>query len=152
MVTSILDSLSACVCVGTRACVCVCTRVCACARAAGMFLRPSPDLSYLFIPRPVCVSLSSYFTVAISLDPSVPRCLFLFPSLCVSLSVSLRLPRGSASVSMGWGCRVGFSGSSPDCACRNKILIFGLFEETALAAFLSYCPGMDVALRMYPLK
>ncbi|XP_010226583.1 PREDICTED: LOW QUALITY PROTEIN: sodium/potassium-transporting ATPase subunit alpha-3-like, partial [Tinamus guttatus] len=33
----------------------------------------------------------------------------------------------------------------------NKILIFGLFEETALAAFLSYCPGMDVALRMYPL-
>lgn len=35
---------------------------------------------------------------------------------------------------------------------RNRILIFGLFEETALAAFLSYCPGMDVALRMYPLK
>ncbi|KAL2102808.1 hypothetical protein ACEWY4_001976 [Coilia grayii] len=34
----------------------------------------------------------------------------------------------------------------------NKVLIFGLFEETALAAFLSYCPGMDVALRMYPLK
>ncbi|KAG5267728.1 hypothetical protein AALO_G00224990 [Alosa alosa] len=34
----------------------------------------------------------------------------------------------------------------------NKILIFGLFEETALAAFLSYCPGMDVALRMFPLK
>uniref|UniRef100_A0A663LNR7 Sodium/potassium-transporting ATPase subunit alpha n=1 Tax=Athene cunicularia TaxID=194338 RepID=A0A663LNR7_ATHCN len=31
---------------------------------------------------------------------------------------------------------------------KNKILIFGLFEETALAAFLSYCPGMDVALRM----
>ncbi len=38
------------------------------------------------------------------------------------------------------------------CPTRNKILIFGLFEETALAAFLSYCPGMDVALRMYPLK
>jgi len=35
---------------------------------------------------------------------------------------------------------------------RNRILIFGLFAETALAAFLSYCPGMDVALRMYPLK
>uniref|UniRef100_A0AAR2J6N2 Sodium/potassium-transporting ATPase subunit alpha n=1 Tax=Pygocentrus nattereri TaxID=42514 RepID=A0AAR2J6N2_PYGNA len=35
---------------------------------------------------------------------------------------------------------------------KNKILIFGLFEETALAALLSYCPGMDVALRMYPLK
>uniref|UniRef100_A0AAX7T034 Sodium/potassium-transporting ATPase subunit alpha n=1 Tax=Astatotilapia calliptera TaxID=8154 RepID=A0AAX7T034_ASTCA len=34
----------------------------------------------------------------------------------------------------------------------NRILIFGLFVETALAAFLSYCPGMDVALRMYPLK
>ncbi|XP_042559610.1 sodium/potassium-transporting ATPase subunit alpha-2 [Clupea harengus] len=38
------------------------------------------------------------------------------------------------------------------CVCRNRILIFGLFAETALAAFLSYCPGMDVALRMYPLK
>uniref|UniRef100_A0AAQ4Q9A5 Sodium/potassium-transporting ATPase subunit alpha n=1 Tax=Gasterosteus aculeatus aculeatus TaxID=481459 RepID=A0AAQ4Q9A5_GASAC len=35
---------------------------------------------------------------------------------------------------------------------KNRILIFGLFEETALAAFLSYCPGMDIALRMYPLK
>ncbi|XP_047659016.1 sodium/potassium-transporting ATPase subunit alpha-1 isoform X3 [Tachysurus fulvidraco] len=35
---------------------------------------------------------------------------------------------------------------------KNKILIFGLLEETALASFLSYCPGMDVALRMYPLK
>ncbi|CDQ76533.1 unnamed protein product [Oncorhynchus mykiss] len=35
---------------------------------------------------------------------------------------------------------------------KNRILIFGLFEETALAVFLSYCPGMDVALRMYPLK
>nr|BEI31664.1 sodium potassium pump alpha [Epinephelus malabaricus] len=35
---------------------------------------------------------------------------------------------------------------------KNKILIFGLFEETALAAFLSYCPGMDIALRMYPLR
>ncbi|KAK3510742.1 hypothetical protein QTP70_021330 [Hemibagrus guttatus] len=35
---------------------------------------------------------------------------------------------------------------------KNKILIFGLLEETALASFLSYCPGMDIALRMYPLK
>ncbi|XP_078512737.1 sodium/potassium-transporting ATPase subunit alpha-1-like isoform X3 [Lissotriton helveticus] len=35
---------------------------------------------------------------------------------------------------------------------KNTVLIFALFEETALAAFLSYCPGMDVALRMYPLK
>ncbi|XP_075920910.1 sodium/potassium-transporting ATPase subunit alpha-3-like isoform X2 [Petromyzon marinus] len=35
---------------------------------------------------------------------------------------------------------------------KNKILVFGLFCETALAAFLSYTPGMDVALRMYPLK
>ncbi|KAM9111220.1 LOW QUALITY PROTEIN: sodium/potassium-transporting ATPase subunit alpha-4-like [Megaptera novaeangliae] len=33
----------------------------------------------------------------------------------------------------------------------NKILIFGILEETFLAAFLSYTPGMDVAL-MYPLK
>ncbi|XP_012517341.1 PREDICTED: sodium/potassium-transporting ATPase subunit alpha-4 [Propithecus coquereli] len=35
---------------------------------------------------------------------------------------------------------------------RNKILIFGILEETLLAAFLSYTPGMDLALRMYPLK
>ncbi|ELR50437.1 Sodium/potassium-transporting ATPase subunit alpha-4 [Bos mutus] len=35
---------------------------------------------------------------------------------------------------------------------KNKILIFGILEETILAAFLSYTPGMDVALRMYPLK
>ncbi|XP_070549083.1 sodium/potassium-transporting ATPase subunit alpha-3-like isoform X2 [Ptychodera flava] len=35
---------------------------------------------------------------------------------------------------------------------KNHMLNFGLFFETALAAFLSYCPGMDVALRMYPLK
>ncbi|XP_028991700.1 sodium/potassium-transporting ATPase subunit alpha-1-like [Betta splendens] len=35
---------------------------------------------------------------------------------------------------------------------KNHVLIFGLFEETALATFLSYCPGTDVALRMYPVK
>nr|XP_018671061.1 sodium/potassium-transporting ATPase subunit alpha-3 [Ciona intestinalis] len=35
---------------------------------------------------------------------------------------------------------------------RNKVLLMGLFEETALATFLSYCPGMDSALRMYPLE
>ncbi|XP_069031786.1 sodium/potassium-transporting ATPase subunit alpha-3-like isoform X2 [Embiotoca jacksoni] len=34
----------------------------------------------------------------------------------------------------------------------NKILIIGIIEETVLAMFLSYCPGMDVALQMYPLK
>ncbi|KAJ8794218.1 hypothetical protein J1605_003364 [Eschrichtius robustus] len=34
----------------------------------------------------------------------------------------------------------------------NKILIFGILEETFLAAFLSYTPGMDMALRMYPLN
>ena len=33
----------------------------------------------------------------------------------------------------------------------NWILNFGLFFETALAAFLSYTPGMDKGLRMYPL-
>jgi len=32
------------------------------------------------------------------------------------------------------------------------VLIAGLMEETALATFLSYCPGMDAALRMYPLE
>jgi len=35
---------------------------------------------------------------------------------------------------------------------RNWALNFGLVFETALAAFLSYCPGMDKGLRMYPLK
>ncbi|XP_074079185.1 sodium/potassium-transporting ATPase subunit alpha-2-like isoform X2 [Macrotis lagotis] len=35
---------------------------------------------------------------------------------------------------------------------KNKILLFALIEETILAAFLSYFPGMDIALRMYPLK
>ena len=35
---------------------------------------------------------------------------------------------------------------------RNYMLNFGLFFETALAAFLSYTPGMDKGLRMYPLK
>lgn len=35
---------------------------------------------------------------------------------------------------------------------RNWALNFGLIFETALAAFLSYTPGMDKGLRMYPLK
>ncbi|XP_040308386.1 sodium/potassium-transporting ATPase subunit alpha-4 [Herpailurus yagouaroundi] len=35
---------------------------------------------------------------------------------------------------------------------KNNILIFGLMEETFLAVLLSYTPGMDMALRMYPLK
>ncbi|GFS93279.1 hypothetical protein NPIL_588871, partial [Nephila pilipes] len=34
---------------------------------------------------------------------------------------------------------------------KNHVLNFGLVFETALAAFLSYCPGMDKGLRMYPL-
>merc|ERR1711902_315547 len=34
---------------------------------------------------------------------------------------------------------------------KNMFLNFGLVFETALAAFLSYCPGMDKGLRMYPL-
>lgn len=35
---------------------------------------------------------------------------------------------------------------------KNHVLNFGLVFETALAAVLSYCPGMDKGLRMYPLK
>ncbi|XP_029043837.1 sodium/potassium-transporting ATPase subunit alpha isoform X1 [Osmia bicornis bicornis] len=35
---------------------------------------------------------------------------------------------------------------------RNWALNFGLVFETALAAFLSYTPGMDKGLRMFPLK
>ncbi|KAK2186779.1 hypothetical protein NP493_189g04002 [Ridgeia piscesae] len=34
---------------------------------------------------------------------------------------------------------------------ENHHLTFGLFFETTLAAFLSYCPGLDKGLRMYPL-
>merc|ERR1712066_988245 len=34
----------------------------------------------------------------------------------------------------------------------NMFMNFGLFFETALAAILSYTPGMDKGLRMYPLK
>ncbi|XP_027223739.1 sodium/potassium-transporting ATPase subunit alpha isoform X7 [Penaeus vannamei] len=35
---------------------------------------------------------------------------------------------------------------------KNWVLNFGLVFETTLAAFLSYTPGMDKGLRMYPLK
>jgi len=35
---------------------------------------------------------------------------------------------------------------------KNHFLNFGLCFETVLAAFLSYTPGMDKGLRMYPLK
>merc|ERR1712142_471453 len=35
---------------------------------------------------------------------------------------------------------------------KNHFLNFGLIFETLLAAFLSYTPGMDKGLRMYPLK
>ncbi|XP_003795244.1 sodium/potassium-transporting ATPase subunit alpha-4 [Otolemur garnettii] len=35
---------------------------------------------------------------------------------------------------------------------KNKVLLIGLLEETLLAAFLSYTPGMALAMRMYPLK
>ncbi|XP_076838512.1 sodium/potassium-transporting ATPase subunit alpha-1-like [Brachyhypopomus gauderio] len=35
---------------------------------------------------------------------------------------------------------------------KNKVLYLGLIEEMGVALFLSYCPGMDVALRMYPLE
>ena len=34
----------------------------------------------------------------------------------------------------------------------NWVLNFGLVFETCLAIFLSYTPGMDNGLRMYPLK
>merc|ERR1712223_1014565 len=34
---------------------------------------------------------------------------------------------------------------------KNWFMNFGLVFETCLAAFLSYCPGMDKGLRMYPL-
>jgi len=34
----------------------------------------------------------------------------------------------------------------------NYHMIFGLFFETCLAAFMAYCPGLDKGLRMYPLR
>jgi sodium/potassium-transporting ATPase subunit alpha len=34
----------------------------------------------------------------------------------------------------------------------NKPLNFGLIFETVLAAILCYCPGLDVALRMRPIR
>merc|ERR1712223_1668537 len=34
---------------------------------------------------------------------------------------------------------------------KNWVMNFGIFFETALAAFLCYTPGMDKGLRMYPL-
>lgn len=34
----------------------------------------------------------------------------------------------------------------------NQVMNFALVFETVLAAFLSYFPGMDVALNMYPIK
>ena len=39
-----------------------------------------------------------------------------------------------------------------DQGMRNHVLNFGLFFETAVAAALSYTPGLDQGLRMYPLK
>lgn len=95
---------------------------------------------------PVCVLLSlsvCLSSVAISLSPCSSLCPCEPRAVCLSPCTS------------GCACPWGAGGrvmSSLACATRNKILIFGLFEETALAAFLSYCPGMDVALRMYPLK
>ncbi|XP_064651492.1 sodium/potassium-transporting ATPase subunit alpha-like isoform X1 [Lineus longissimus] len=35
---------------------------------------------------------------------------------------------------------------------KNHHMTFGLFFETALAAFLTYCPGLDKGLRMYSLR
>lgn len=35
---------------------------------------------------------------------------------------------------------------------KNHRLTFGLFFETVLAAFLTYCPGLDQGLRMQPLR
>ena len=71
------------------------------------------------------------------------------------VSVPLPLPRPGVSTDLPHPHpHTAFQHHLPSflCLSRNKILIFGLLEETALAAFLSYCPGMGVALRMYPLK
>jgi len=35
---------------------------------------------------------------------------------------------------------------------KNWFMNFGLVFETVLACFLSYTPGMEKGLRMYPLK
>ena len=35
---------------------------------------------------------------------------------------------------------------------HNGVLFFGLLFETAVASFLTCTPGMDIGLRMYPVK
>ena len=35
---------------------------------------------------------------------------------------------------------------------RNNVLTFAMFFELGLAMFLSYCPGLDKGVNMYPLK
>ncbi|XP_065887876.1 sodium/potassium-transporting ATPase subunit alpha-1-like [Dysidea avara] len=35
---------------------------------------------------------------------------------------------------------------------KNQYLIFGLISETCLAVFLAYCPGLDIAFRMFGLR
>ncbi|RWS30578.1 Na+/K+ ATPase alpha subunit-like protein [Leptotrombidium deliense] len=39
-----------------------------------------------------------------------------------------------------------------DQGMHNHVLNFSLVFETVLAAFISYCPGMDVFLKTYPIK
>ena len=55
--------------------------------------------------------------------------------------------------SMSYGVELGVPLSFYDETHRpNHFMNFGLIFETLLAAFLSYTPGMDKGLRMYPLK
>nr|XP_033773234.1 potassium-transporting ATPase alpha chain 2 isoform X2 [Geotrypetes seraphini] len=35
---------------------------------------------------------------------------------------------------------------------KNKVILFGLLSQLAIAAFLSYCPGMPYALKFTPLR
>lgn len=140
-------------------CVCLCLPPVLCVSAFASELTFSPVVTSRIpsvcgecVPVPLSKPALSFYTSAVCLSAillHLSAFLFLFLPLCTCLSVS-HLPLSSLSL---WGGGAGqVLWVQPACASRNKILIFGLFEETALAAFLSYCPGMDVALRMYPLK
>jgi len=71
----------------------------------------------------MCIGLASV-SDELSSDVSLPVSVYVCVSVCVCVCV---------------------------CVCSNYQMIFGLFFETTLAAFLAYCPGLDKGLRMYPL-
>ena len=62
------------------------------------------------------------------------------------------LPATQPSLSVSWWHNGPTWSSARPGGIQSSNRGSGLFEEMALAAFLFYCPGVGVALRMYPLK